>query len=78
MKKQNIQMMATVSDHLLHIQPLHTRQGTAPDPAETLDAKILGPVKNTMYRNPRSPTQHPSAPAYIPGNEMHDITYKDS
>jgi hypothetical protein len=33
MKKQYIQMVATVSDHLLHIQTLHPRQGTAPDPA---------------------------------------------
>jgi len=53
MKKQYIQMVATVSDDLLHIQPLNARQGTAPDPkvaAElgVLPAKTLGPVNNNM------------------------------
>jgi hypothetical protein len=46
-------MVATVSDDLLHIQPLHPGQGTAPDPvvaAElgTLLALSLGPLKNIM------------------------------
>jgi hypothetical protein len=41
MKKQYIQMVATVSDHLLHIQPLHPRQGTAPNPAIAAEAGVL-------------------------------------
>jgi hypothetical protein len=66
MKKQYIQMVATISDHLLHIQPLHPRQGTAPDPAGTLHAKNLGPLKNNMEKGFHITSSQPSSLALDP------------